>query len=135
MTKDDILDRIRRGRTDLVFDFLGRAGWQETLASDQSPLTWFVYYGDVTAMKAVLGRGGDLANLSLDEELANASFYGHWRMVDFLLARGASPAAAHPRTGETAALHGALCTQLPRRLPAGERALTSAQPCTNSSRR
>lgn len=108
MTRDDILDRIRRGRTDLVFDLLGQPGWHETLASDQSPLTWFVYYGDVTAMKAVLGVGGDLANLSLDEELANASFYGHWRMVDFLLARGANPLAAHPRTGETA-LHGALC--------------------------
>lgn len=107
MTKDDILDRIRRGRTDLVFDLLALPDWRAAL-SNEKPLRWFVYYGDVTAMKAVLAAGGDLSSLDLDEELGHASFFGHWRMVDFLLAHGANANAAHGETGETP-LHSTLC--------------------------
>jgi uncharacterized protein len=107
MPQDDILDRIRRGRTDLVFDLLALPDWRAVLQRDQ-PLQWFVYYGDVTALKAVLAAGDDLSSLDLDAELGHASFFGHWRMVDFLLARGANPNAAHADTGETP-LHGALC--------------------------
>lgn len=108
MIQDDILDRIRRGRTDLVFDLLALADWQALLRGEDSPLPWFVYCGDVTAMKAVLRAGGTLSSLSLDEQLGHASFFGHWRMVDFLLAHGASTRWASPATGETA-LHSALC--------------------------
>lgn len=103
-----ILDRISRGRTDDVHELLHQADWRDALRSGQvRPLQWFVYYGDVTAMKAVLEAGGDLASIDLDRELGNAAFFGHWKMCDFLLHHGADPTAVEPDTGETP-LHSAL---------------------------
>jgi len=108
MTKREILDRISRGRTDLVFDLLRLPGWSAVLGEGRvRALQWFVYYNDVTAMKAVLEAGGDLTSIDLDEELGNAAFFGHWKMTDFLLAHRASATASHADTGETA-LHNAL---------------------------
>ena len=107
MDKSEILDRIRRGRTDLVFELLRLPDWRSVLGEGPfMPAQWFVYYGDVTALKAVLEAGGDLG-LDLDRELGHAAFFGHWRVVDFLLTRGANPRTALPDTGETP-LHGAL---------------------------
>jgi len=104
----EILERIGRGRTDLVFDLLRLRGWRNLLNGGEiKPLQWFVYYNDVTALKAVLEAGGDLTSLDLDRELGHAAFFGHWKVVDFLLAHGASPKAALPDTGETP-LHAAL---------------------------
>lgn len=108
MTKDQILDYISRGRTDLVFYLLRLPDWKNILHEGQvKPLQWFVYYNDVTALKAVLEAGGDLSSLNLNEELGHASFFGHWKVVDFLISHGADPKYATPETGETA-LHGAL---------------------------
>lgn len=108
MDRTEILERISRGRTDAIFHLLRLPDWRDALTSGRiPPLRWLVYYGDVTAMKAVLEAGGDLEGLDLDRELGHASFFGHWRMADFLLLRGADPTFADPTTGETA-LHGAL---------------------------
>ncbi len=108
MNKDTILDRISRGRTDLVFELLALPDWKELLHEGQvKPLQWFVYYNDVTALKAVLAAGGDLSSVNLDHELGHASFFGHWKVVDFLIKNGATVNFALPDTGETA-LHGAL---------------------------
>jgi ankyrin repeat protein len=108
MDKADILDRIARGRTDLVFELLGLADWRATLAEGAiKPMQWFVYYNDVTALKAVLANGGDLNTLDLNAELGNAAFFGHWKVADFLIAHGADPRLAHQETGETP-LHSAL---------------------------
>jgi ankyrin repeat protein len=108
MTKDVILDRIARGRTDLVFDLLRLPDWRDALRSGEvKPLQWFVYYNDVTAMKAVLEAGGDLGSLDLDAELGHASFFGHWKVCDFLIKQGADVNAKAKDTGETP-LHGAL---------------------------
>lgn len=108
MTLHEIVERIQGGRTDLVFDLLRQPGWREALAEGPvRPLQWFVYYGDVTALKAVLEAGGDLSSLDLDEELGNAAFFGHFKTCDFLLGKGADPRAAHRDTGETP-LHSAL---------------------------
>lgn len=108
MDRADILDRISRGRTDLVHDLLALPDWREALLERRvRPLQWFVYYDDVTAMKAVLRAAADLSSISLDEELGNAAFFGHWRMCDFLLLHGADPRYADPVTGETP-LHSAL---------------------------
>lgn len=105
----DLLDRISKGRTDLVFDLLALADWRDLVRQgDVTALQWFVYYNDLTALKAVLAAGGELAGLDLDRELGNAAFFGHWKIVDFLLLRGANPRFADPITGETA-LHSALC--------------------------
>lgn len=108
MSTASLIDRISGGRTDLVFDLLRLPNWRDILTAGRvRPLQWFVYYGDVTAMKAVLAAGGDLSSIDLDEELANAAFFGHWKMTDFLLAQGARASVAHPVTGETP-LHNAL---------------------------
>src|ERR1700722_3538914 len=102
MDKTQLLDRIRRGRTDLVFDVLRLPQWQTVLSEgDIGVLRWFVYYNDVTAMKAVLDAGGDLSSIDLDAELGYASFFGHWKMCDFLLARGANANAVISAGGET----------------------------------
>lgn len=106
--KDDILDRISRGRTDAVFDFLGLDDWRESLSEGPvRPMQWFVYYNDVTALKAVVAAGGDLGSLDLNTELGHAAFFGHWKVADFLIANGADPRFALPETGETP-LHSAL---------------------------
>ncbi len=109
MDKETILDRISRGRTDLVFDLLKLPDWKAALnEGPHKPLQWFVYYNDTTAIKAVLAAGGDLNSIDLDNELGNASFFGHWKVVDFLIAHGADVNNVLPDTGETP-LHSALC--------------------------
>lgn len=108
MTPYELLNRISRGRTDLVFELLGQPDWKDLLHAGRiKPMQWFVYYDDVTAFKAVLRAGGDLSSLDLGEELGNAAFFGHWKTCDFLLAHGADPNWKVPDTGETP-LHNAL---------------------------
>ena len=109
MEKSEILDRISRGRTDLVFEPLKLDRWKDVLHEGQvKPLQWFVYYNDTTALKAVLNAGGDLSSIDLDSELGHASFFGHWKVVDFLISQGADVNWSVPDTGETP-LHSALC--------------------------
>lgn len=109
MNKETLLDHISRGRTDLVFDLLALPDWQQLLREGPiKPLQWFVYYNDTTALKAVLNAGGDLSSINLNEELGHASFFGHWKVVDFLVKQGADVNHANPDTGETP-LHSALC--------------------------
>jgi ankyrin repeat protein len=109
MDKATILDRISRGRTDLVFELLNLPGWQSVLREGAvKPLQWFVYYNDTTALKAVLNAGGDLTSIDVNGELGNASFFGHWKVVDFLIAQGADVTSTLADTGETP-LHSALC--------------------------
>lgn len=51
MEKRHLLDRISRGRTDLVFDLLALPDWKAVLnESDVKPLQWFVFYNDTTAL-------------------------------------------------------------------------------------
>lgn len=109
MNKEKLFDLISRGRTDLVFELLKLPDWQEVLHEGQiKPLQWFVYYNDTTALKAVLNAGGDLSSINLNEELGHASFFGHWKVVDFLISQGADINHAKTDTGETP-LHSALC--------------------------
>ncbi|HEX6279850.1 MAG TPA: ankyrin repeat domain-containing protein [Pyrinomonadaceae bacterium] len=109
MDKEIILDRIGRGRTDLVFDLLALPEWKTLLHEGHvRPIQWFVYYNDTTALKAVLNAGGDLSSIDLDQELGNASFFGHWKVADFLISQGANVNWSVPDTGETP-LHNALC--------------------------
>lgn len=104
-----MLERISRGRTDLVFELLGSPGWRDIIREgDVKPLQWFVYYNDVTALKAILNAGGDLESLDLGQELGNAAFFGHWKVADFLIEHGADVNWHVPETGETP-LHSALC--------------------------
>ncbi|HLA96509.1 MAG TPA: ankyrin repeat domain-containing protein [Pyrinomonadaceae bacterium] len=109
MNKEQIIDHISRGRTDLVFDLLRLPDWQAALhEGPHKPLQWFVYYNDTTALKAVLAAGGDLTSLDLNQELGHASFFGHWKVADFLIKQGADVNYPLTDTGETP-LHSALC--------------------------
>jgi len=108
MNKETILDHISRGRTDLVFELLRLPDWRAVLHEGPiKVLQWFVYYNDVTALKAVLEAGGDLTSLELDAELGNAAFFGHWKVCDFLIRNGADVRSCVADTGETP-LHNAL---------------------------
>lgn len=108
MTKTEILDRISRGRTDLVFELLALPDWHKVLHEGRiKVMQWFVYYNDVTALKAVLEARGDLSSLDLNDELGNAAFFGHWKVCDFLIRHGADVNAANAETGETP-LHNAI---------------------------
>ncbi len=108
MSTADLLNHISQGRTDLVFELLRLSNWREVLEMGRvKVMQWFVYYDDVTALKAVLEAGGDLRSLDLNEELGNASFFGHWKVCDFLIDHGADVNSSVPDTGETP-LHNAL---------------------------
>ena len=109
MDQKTILDRISRGRTDLVFELLRHPNWQAILSEgDVKPLQWFVYYNDTTALKAVLNAGGDLSSIDIDQELGHSAFFGNWKVVDFLISQGANVNWSVPETGETP-LHSSLC--------------------------
>ena len=109
MKIEEILGRIARGRTDLVFELLDLPDWQGILhRGNIKPLQWFAYYDDVTAIKAVVNAGGDLSSIDVNQELGHASFFGHWKVADFLICHGANVNWSVPDTGETP-LHSALC--------------------------
>ena len=109
MNTTAILDYISRGRTDFVFELFRFSDWRSFLsAGDVKLLQWLVYYNDTTALKAVLNAGGDLTSIDINQELGNASFFGHWKVVDFLISQGADVNWSVPETGETP-LHSALC--------------------------
>ncbi len=105
-----LLNRIKAGRTDLVFDFLA-AGNPATAtdADGTSLIRWCAYYGDVSAMRHLLAQGESLGALGDNMDLNGAAFHGHWRLCEFLIEHGADVNAALPDTGETP-LHAALCT-------------------------
>ncbi|MGQ0531482.1 MAG: ankyrin repeat domain-containing protein [Caulobacteraceae bacterium] len=108
MDKAEILDRIAKGRTDLVFELLRLPDWRAAVVEGlTNALQWFVYYGDATALRAVIAAGGGLSSLDLNAELGNAAFAGHWKVCDLLLSAGADSRFAAVSTAETP-LHNAV---------------------------
>jgi ankyrin repeat protein len=103
-----MLDRIVDGRTDLVFEYLAAGGNAESRdAAGVSLLQWCAYYGDVSAIRFLLGRGAALQSLGANLDLNGAAFHGYWRLCQFLLEKGAQARWADAETEETA-LHAAL---------------------------
>ena len=108
MELNGILDRIAKGRTDFIVDLIQVPNWKEALGMNRvKVLQWLVYYNDLTGIKSVLNNGGDLSSINLDEELGHAAFFGHWKICDFLINRGADVNYRVSDTGETP-LHNAL---------------------------
>lgn len=105
-----MLDRIAEGRTDLVFEYVA-AGHPAATRDGRgvSLLEHCAYYGDVSAIRFLLGHGESLATLGHDLGLNAAAFHGHWRLCQFLIERGADVNRPLEGTGETP-LHAALCT-------------------------
>ena len=103
-----ILERISKGRTDYIVELLALPDWKQILQQGTvKPIQWLVYYNDVTGLKAVLQAGGDLSSISLNDELGNAAFFGHWKVCDFLINQGADVNASVDKTDERP-LHNAL---------------------------
>jgi uncharacterized protein len=104
-----ILDEIRDGRADLVFEYLAEGHSANSADKDGvSLIQWCAYYGDVSAIKFLLGAGATLDSLGDNLGLIGACFHGHWRLCKFLIERGADVNRPLPDTGETP-LHSAIC--------------------------
>ncbi len=105
-----MLERIREGRTDLIFDYLVAGNpATSTDAEGTSLIQWCAYYGDVSAIRFLLSNGESLTSLGENLDLNGAVFHGHWRLCEFLIENGADVNFPLPDTGETP-LHAALCT-------------------------
>lgn len=106
----DTLARIVDGRTDLVFDYISSG--HPVTATDKSGvpvIKWCAYYGDVSAIKFLLGGGEALKSLGENFDLNGAAFHGHWQLCQYLIEKGADVNRRLDDTGE-APLHAALCT-------------------------
>ncbi len=104
-----MLQRIRDGRTDLVFEHVAAGHPANDADRDGvSLLQWCAYYGDVSAMRFLLSRRATLASLAENLGLNGASFHGPWGWCQFLLGNGADANHPLPDTGETP-LHAAVC--------------------------
>lgn len=110
VTTHELHARIADGRTDLVWDFVAQ-GHPATFATGDGVhlIQWCAYYGDVSAVRFLLGEGETLSALGDDLGLNGAAFHGHWRLCEFLCEQGADVNTANANTGETP-LHSALCT-------------------------
>lgn len=106
----NIIEHIRDGRTDLVFDYLA-AGHAATSADEDGTrlIKWCAYYGDVSAIRFLLVNGESIQSLGDNLDLNGAAFHGHWRLCQFLIDQGADVNKPLPDTGESP-LHAALCT-------------------------
>lgn len=103
-----LIERIRDGRCDLVFDLTASGTAASACDSNGVPLIrWCAYYGDVSAVRHLLEQGETLDSLGPNLDLNGAAFHGHWQLCQFLIEKGADPNYRLPDTGETA-LHAAL---------------------------
>ena len=108
MEQKTILEFISRGRTDFILELMKMPNWQVLLHEGAvKPLQWLVYYNDLTGLKLVLEKGGNLDSIDINAELGNAAFFGHWKICDFLIKNGADVNTKVDKTNETP-LHNAL---------------------------
>jgi ankyrin repeat protein len=107
---NDIIERIKHGRTDLVFDYLAEGHAATSKDEDGTALmNWCAYYGDVSAIRYLLVNGESIQALGDNLGLNGAAFHGHWRLCQFLIEQGADANMPHADSGETP-LHAALGT-------------------------
>ena len=105
-----MLDRIAAGRTDLIDEWLAAGGSPSASVDGAKLLNWCAYFGDISAIRRLLGANQTLDALGHNLGLSGAAFHGHWQLCEFLLEKGADPNFADPDCGEVA-LHTALCTR------------------------
>ena len=106
---DILIERIARGRTDLIFDWIKAGNSATATDSDGTALVqWCAYYGDVSGVRHLLMHGETILALGENLDLNGAAFHGHWQLCQFLLEMGADANHALSDTGERP-LHGAIC--------------------------
>jgi ankyrin repeat protein len=109
VNRSGTFERIREGRTDLVFDYLSEGHAAASVDSGGvSLIQWCAYYGDVSAIRFLLANGEALTSLGDNLDLAGAVFHGHVELTEYLIEAGADVNHAAADTGETP-LHSALC--------------------------
>lgn len=97
-----MFERIADGRTDLVIDWIEQGGAvDESDAQGTSLIQYCAYYGDVSAIRVLVGHGAKIESLGPNLGLNGAAFHGHWRLCQFLLEQGADANNALPDTRET----------------------------------
>ena len=107
--ENNIIQRIADGRTDLVFDYVSDGHPADSTDRDGVALIkWCAYYGDVSAIRFLVGKGESLGSLGENLGLNEAVFHGHWQLCQFLIEHGANVNYPQADTGETP-LHAALC--------------------------
>jgi hypothetical protein len=80
-----MLERIAEGRTDLVFDYVGKEHPPSSRTSDGSSLMqWCAYYGDVSGIKFLLEKGETLLSLGDNMGLNAAAFTAIGDCASFL---------------------------------------------------
>src|SRR5688572_15281505 len=106
---DHTIAQISNGRTDLAFELLA-AGYAANTADANgvSLIQWCAYYGDVSAIRFLLGKEEALTSLGENFDLNGACFHGHWQLCQFLIENGADVNFPLPDTREVP-LHAALC--------------------------
>jgi len=87
-----LLDNIRDGRTDLVFEYL--AAGHPADSADKDGVTLVGWCG-------LLAAGANLNSLGHDLGLNAWCFHRHWRLTNFLIERGADVNRPEADTGET----------------------------------
>ena len=104
-----MLQKIRDGRTDLMFEYLAGGHAATEAGDDGIPLIkWCAYHGDVSALRLLLQNGETLQSLGDNLDLHGAAFHGHWQLCQFLIENGANVNHQLDDTGESP-LHSALC--------------------------
>lgn len=102
-----MLEQIAAGRTDLIFDWLANGGDPHASVDGADLIGWCAYYGDVSAIRQLVGASVPLQRLGGNLGLGGAAFHGHWQLCAWLIEQGADPNHADPEGGETA-LHNAV---------------------------
>jgi len=103
--RSKVRSQIDDGHTDLIFEYL--SGHAPNAAELPDLIRTCAFYGDVSAMKHLLANGASVDSLG-SYPLNTAAFHGHWRLCQFLIARGVDVDERVVETGETP-LHSALC--------------------------
>ncbi len=104
-----LLEKFTDGRTDLIFDLLDQGYDARTMDKyGTSLIQWCAYYGDVSGIKYLIGKGASLKDLGENYDLNGSAFHGHWQLCQYLLEHGANPNHVIQETGETI-LHNTLC--------------------------
>lgn len=107
------IERIARGRTDLVFDWIAVGESASAKDSDGTSLIqWCAYYGDISSIRFLLAHGEALTALGENFDLNGAAFHGHWQLCQFLIERGADANHANADSGERS-LHVAISKRDP----------------------